>query len=297
MNRKTLLITGGSGYFGRYLTSRAVKTLDVYTTYSTHPDQVKAGDPLPLNLARRGPVLRLIGDLAPQAIIHTAAINPGGNEPDMMRINADGSRYVAEGAVSVGARLIQLSTDVVHNGRRAPYNDDAPPSPLNTYGRSKAAAEMAVAAIDPTAIIVRTSLIYGLLEMDRGTTSFVKRLQSGKPLILFSDVIRQPIWIGTLAEALLKLVDVDHSGTLNVVGRQALTREEFGRRMLAWWQVDPRGLLQSGRAADISGTISLDLRMSVARAEQLLHMKFPGVDEVLAKANEGNQQRLRFSIH
>jgi dTDP-4-dehydrorhamnose reductase len=283
--KKKLLITGGSGYLGQHLTARAARDFNVYATYSNHPDQIKAGRPLALNLADREAVLRLITDLAPQAIIHTAAINPGGNDQQMMRVNVEGSRYVAEGAVAVGARLVHVSSDVVHDGRHAPYADDAPPSPLNLYGRSKAAAEAAVAEIDPKAAIVRTSLIYGLEEMDRGTESFIKRLDAGQPLILFNDVIRQPIWVESLAEALLKLVEVDFAGILNVAGRRALTREEFGRRMLAWWQVDPRGLLQSGQAADISDTISLDVRMIVVKAEQLLQMTFPGVDDVLAMAD------------
>jgi dTDP-4-dehydrorhamnose reductase len=280
--KKTLLITGGSGYLGQYLTAKAVINFNVYATYGNHAGQIKAGHSLSLNLADREAVLHLITELSPQAIIHAAAINPGGNEQQMMQINAAGSRYVAEGAVAVGARLVHVSSDMVHDGRNAPYADDAPPSPLNLYGRSKAAAEAAVAKVDPQAAIVRTSLIYGLEEMDRGTEGFVKRLESGQPLDLFSDVVRQPIWIESLAKALLKLVETGFGGTLNVAGRQALSREEFGRRMLAWWRVDPRGLLQLSRAAEISNTIPLDLRLSVTKAEQLLQMIFPGVDEVLA---------------
>jgi dTDP-4-dehydrorhamnose reductase len=284
MSQKTLLITGGSGYLGRYLTAKAVDSFQIYTTYTRHPGQIKAGQALPLDLTRRDDVLRLITNLAPQAIIHAAAVNPGSGDDEMMRqVNALGSRYVAEAGVGVGARLVHVSSDMVHSGRNAPYNDDTPPSPLSGYGRSKAKAEAAVAEIHPAAAIVRTSLIYGLAEMDRGTEGFVARLRAGQPLVLFSDSIRQPIWVESLAEALLRLAgpNADFAGLLNVAGRQALSREEFGRRMLQWWQVDPGELLQSGRAADISDTIPLDLRLHVDKAESLLKMSFPGVDEVL----------------
>ncbi|MEW5957348.1 MAG: sugar nucleotide-binding protein, partial [Chloroflexota bacterium] len=279
--RKIALITGGSSYLGQHLTARAGQAYSVHTTYHNHPDQIKAGHPLPLNLGSRAAVLRLIDMLAPEAIIHIAAINPGGSEREMMQINAEGTRYIAEGAVKVGARLVFVSTDVVHNGQQAPYDDDALPAPINLYGRSKAAAEAAIRELDPQAAIVRTSLIYGLEQMDRGTAGFVKRLQSGQPLVLFSDVIRQPVWVKTLNEALLKLVELDFAGTLNVAGRQAMSREEFGRRMLDWWQVDSRDLLKSGRAGDVSLTIPLDLRLTTAKAEQVLQMSLPGVVEVL----------------
>jgi dTDP-4-dehydrorhamnose reductase len=100
---------------------------------------------------------------------------------------------------------------------------------------------------------------------------------------LFTDVIRQPIWVETLADALLKLTTVDYAGTLNIAGRQAITRADFGQRLLDWWSIDTAGRLQTGRAAEISHLIPLDLRLTVSRAEQLLGMTFPGVDEVLAQ--------------
>jgi dTDP-4-dehydrorhamnose reductase len=279
---KTLLITGGSGYLGQALIAKAAETFNVYATYHTQLISFKKGHALPLDITDQQAVLKLITALKPQAIIHTAASNPGShNEAQMRQINADGSRYVAEGAVTVGARLIHLSTDVVHDGKQGPYPDEAPPTPLNIYGRSKAMAEAQVAAIDPQAVIVRPSLIYGLAVMDRGTAGFVQRLKTGQPLILFNDVIRQPVWVETLIAALLKLIDCEVSGTLNIAGRQALTREEFGRRMLAYWQVETGDLLRGGRAADISDTIPLDLRLLVGQAERILQMKFPGVDEVL----------------
>ncbi len=285
-----VLITGGSGYLGRHLTAKASGSFGVYTTYNSRSGQIRAGHSLPLDVTDRAAVLDLVTSLSPQAVVHTAAVNPGrGDTQTMMRVNAMGSRYIAEAAIAVGARLVHVSTDVVHDGKDAPYADEAPASPLNAYGRSKARAETNVAEIDPQAVIVRTSLIYGLKEMDRGTASFVKRLTQHKLLILFNDVIRQPIWVETLAEALLKLVSIDFGGTLNIVGRQALSRAEFGRRMLAYWQVDDYDLLVSGAAADISATIPLNLRLSIDKAEQLLQMTFPGIDQVLALSGQRPQ--------
>lgn len=281
--KNTLLITGGSGYLGRHLTAKAAETHNVYTTYHGRANQIVAGQPLALDLTDRVAVHQLVAEVQPQAIIHAAAVNPGsGDEALMMAVNAEGSRFVAEAAVAVGARLVHISTEMVHDGRHAPYTDDAPPHPLQGYGRSKAAAEARVAAANPGAAIVRTSLIYGLDEMDRGTAGFVERLQAGERLVLFNDVVRQPVWVETLSEALLRLTKLDYRGLLNVVGRQALSREAFGRRMLAHWQIDCARALSSGRGADVSAAIPLDLRLFVERGQKLLQMPFLGVDEVLA---------------
>ena len=282
MKPEILLVTGGSSYLGRHLTVRAVEKYTVFTTYHHHAGQIRAGQPLPLDLADQAAVLRLFETVRPQAVIHAAAINPGGDDEAMLPVNVAGSRYVAEGAAAVGARLVHVSTDVVHSGRNAPYVDDVPPTPLNRYGRSKAAAEAAVGELCPQAAIVRTSLIYGLQEMDRGTAGFAKRLEQGESLLLFNDVIRQPVWVETLNQALLKLVKLDFAGFVNVAGCQAITREEFGRKLLAYWGIDRLDLVTSGRAAEISNTIPLDLRLTIAKGQTLLQMTFPGVDEVLA---------------
>lgn len=284
MTQQRILITGGSGYLGRSLIAKAAQAYTVYATYNTQAGRIAAGHAVPLSLTDRDQVLRCIATLAPQVILHTAAVNPGkGSADTMWQTNVVGSRYVAEGAAAVGARLVHVSSDAVHDGKRAPYADDARPSPLNDYGQSKAAAEAVVADIVPQAATVRTSLIYGFTEMDNGTASFVQRLQNGRPLVLFTDVIRQPIWVETLADALLKLAAIDYAGTLNVAGQQALTRAACGQRLLAWWGINTQGRLQEGRAAEISDTIPLDLRLSLTKAEQLLDMSFPGVDEVLAR--------------
>ena len=278
-----LLITGGSGYLGQHLLPMAVEQFELFAAHRGKADSLAAGQPIFLDLTNPVETQQTIVRLRPQAIIHAAAVNPGqGDEALMMRINAAGSRAVAQAAASIGARLVHVSSDVVHNGRHAPYADDAPPTPLNGYGRSKAAAEVVVRQVCPNAAIVRTSLIYGLAVMDRGTAGFAERLNRGEPLLLFNDVIRQPVWVDALAAALLKLVELDYAGLLNVAGRQALTRADFGRKMLAHWGIDTAVQISTGPAADISAAIPLDLRLSVERAEQLLGMLLPGVDEVLA---------------
>lgn len=279
----TILLTGASGYLGQHLAPRAAERYRLYSAYSRQPARVTAGQPVKLDLTDRAAVLALVRQLKPQAIIHAAAINPGqGDAAAIERVNVEGSRYVAEAAVEVRARLVAVSSDVVHDGSGSPYADDVPPRPLNDYGHSKAAAEAIIRAIDPGAAIVRTSLIYGLARMDRGTESFVERLAAGEALVLFNDVVRTPVWVESLVEALLRLVENDYAGLLNVAGHQALTREEFGRRMLAFWRIEPGDRLSAGRAAAISATIPLDLRLAVDKAEQVLGMTFPGVDEVLA---------------
>lgn len=83
------------------------------------PDAATADSVVVMDIGDRDGVSELVERLKPTVIIHAAAVNPGqGPEAEMMRINADCSRNVVD----------ESSTD-------------GPPTPINAYGRSKAAGE------------------------------------------------------------------------------------------------------------------------------------------------------------
>ena len=75
-----------------------------------------------------------------------------------MTVNRDSVEALANAAAYCDARLLQVSTDYVFDGRRTtPYREDDEPAPLGVYGRSKLAGERAVQAILPDALILRTA--------------------------------------------------------------------------------------------------------------------------------------------
>ncbi len=279
------LITGASGYLGQRIARLAAEEHEVLAAYGRHREKIVAGEPVALDLLRPRTSAETLRRFRPDAVIHTAAINPGGPEELMTAVNVEGVRRLAAAAAEIGAHWIHVSTDVVHDGRGAPYDDAAEPVPLSVYGRTKAAGERAVRELLPDAAIVRTSLIYGLHEIDHGTRSFAERLRQGQAVRLFSDVLRQPIWVETLAQVLIELARDRFSGWLNVAGSQVLSREQFGRRMLDWWRIEGRDLVESVRAEDVAPRVPRDLRLRLDRAREVLEIPLAGVDEVLRAKN------------
>ena len=277
-----LLITGGSGYLGRHLAPLAARGCAVAYTYF-------AGEPLAqtgltgfrLDIRDGAAVAALAAQWRPHAIIHTAGSN---RTPDMAAVIVQGARHVAAAATQVGARLIHLSSDVVLDGAGGPYTESAATQPLHAYGQAKATAET-LAQATPNHVIVRTSLIYGLRRMDWSASWMASALQRGETVTLFTNQWRNPISAKTLSAALLELVEHPYTGILHLAGRQALTRAEFGLRLLDYWAVRERDTLRL--APDLSGLYPLDCRLDTTLAGQLLQTPLPGVDEVLA--GEGNE--------
>jgi dTDP-4-dehydrorhamnose reductase len=188
-----------------------------------------------------------------------------------------GAENITGAAINVGARLIHISTDVIFDGTEAPYHESALPTPIHAYGKAKAAAESLVAR-SAGHVIVRTSLIYGLELMDMFTRWMVEALEAGLEVTLFTDQIRNPVWTGTLCGACLELVESDYVGILNVAGQQAMSREEFGLKLLDWWRIDDRKTLVAGHS---DANWPVDCRLDLALAKILLETPMLGVDSVI----------------
>lgn len=246
-----------------------------------------AYNPHTLDLRDTQAVSACVEAIKPDAIIHAAAVNPGIDDASMRLTNQAGTHALAEAAQRCSARLIVVSTDIVHNGRQAPYADDAPVTPINAYGESKALAEAAALSANDNTLVVRTSLIYGLDAIDRGTAGFAKQLAAGNQLRLFRDVMRQPVWRDSLAQGLIELAlhHVSETGVMNLVGDELIDRASFGQQLLRYWGIDaPEHLVHCIDAASDTGLtrVPLNLELSLTRAHSL-GLATPGFSTVLAQ--------------
>jgi dTDP-4-dehydrorhamnose reductase len=76
------------------------------------------------------------------------------------KVNASGVRNLAEAALAHDLTLLHLSSDYVFDGTRDNHTEDEPFAPLNVYGQSKAAGDIA-ASIAPKHYILRSTWIIG----------------------------------------------------------------------------------------------------------------------------------------
>lgn len=276
-----ILITGGSSYLGQHLIPLAMADHEVcYTFYHRDPLNLPQGRYVDIRDAQG--IKKVVTEFAPEVIIHTAGSN---RSLDMSQVITEGAENIRAAAYFANARLIHISTDVIFDGENGPYRESDPPNPVHAYGKAKAEAEAIIRRL-PSHAIVRTSLIYSLKQMDLGTQWMVDTLRAGGTVTLFTDQLRNPVWVNTLSLACLELAQNNYVGIINVAGRQAMSRAEFGLKMLGWWNVVERTTLTTGTSNPI--LFPRDCRLDLSLAQHLLSTPMWGVDEVIEhhQANE-----------
>ncbi len=277
---KRLFITGGTGYLGRELVRQAQQHgwHVAASYYSQLPPRESALTWLPLDVRDAPVVEAVLNDFQPDVVIHTAYRQ---SEPGLWDVTTTGSHIVANAALSVEARLIHLSSDVIFNGEHTtPYTESSPPDPISDYGKAKAAAENAVRQIIPNAAIVRTSLTYGFAPIDRHTRFVLDVADGTQQAHLFTDEYRCPIFVGDLAAALLELSACDYQGVLNVAGGECLSRYEFGVLLAEAHGRDP-SRIPAGRSSDAPVRRPRFCALDTRRATAMLRTRLRGVREVL----------------
>jgi len=113
---------------------------------------------------------------------------------------------IAQYAKDYSVKLIHISTDYVFDGTSSvALAEEALTKPINVYGASKRAGELACLKANSNAIIIRTSWVYS-----RFGNNFVKTmqrlLQERDSIGVVNDQIGSPTYAADLAQAMMTIV-------------------------------------------------------------------------------------------
>ncbi|WP_169982652.1 sugar nucleotide-binding protein [Microbispora sp. H10836] len=275
-----VLIVGGSGFLGGELARRcSAAGHEVIATYLTRPGEAPGVEWMPLDVRRRGDVDALVRASRPEVVVNAAY-----RQADWTT-TAAGAANVALAASAVGGRLVHVSSDAVFSGAAIRYDETCVPDPITPYGAAKAAAETAVDAIAPSAVIARTSLIIG--DGDSPHEALVRSLAGGGARgVLFTDDVRCPVHVTDLAAALLELAASEHHGIHHVAGPDAVSRYELGVLIARRDGLD-ESALPPGRRADTDIPGPLDVRLECDMTRRRLRTTLRGARQFLARRGVG----------
>jgi len=227
------LVVGASGLVGGNVLATAD---DAAGTYHTTAPDLDAPS-LRLDITDADHVRRVVEGTAPDLVVNCAAmtdVDVCQRHPDRAwAVNATAAGMLADAAATIGATLVQFSTDYVFDGDHdEPYPEDAPIDPQQVYGQTKLAGERVVRQHHPSPLILRLSFVHGI---DRNTGDIAgfpawvrDRLSGNNEVPLFNDQHVTPTRAGQAANVALELADRDISGTVHVAARSCVTPFEFG---------------------------------------------------------------------
>ena len=234
-----VLVTGANGLLGQALVDRMAASSDLDVLATARDDAPRFApstcDYRPMDVTAPDAVEAVFADVDPDVVVNCAAVSDvTACEEDRNRawaVNARAVKRLAKHCADRRARLVQVSTDFVFNGKRGPYDESARPDPVNYYGRTKLAGENALREVGLSDwALVRTVLLYGTgqsLSRSNVVQWMIDRLSAGEPIHVVTDQWRTPTYVHDLADGLARVVERDKTGIYHISGRELVTIHEL----------------------------------------------------------------------
>ena len=246
---KKVLITGSNGLLGRKLIDKLISRNDIEliaTGRGENRNPIKDGYTYySLDITNEQQIEDVFDLVGPDVIIHTAAMTNVDecelNNEACYQQNVLAVQYLCNTAEKRNIHFIHLSTDFIFDGLQGPYNEEALPNPLSYYAESKVKAEELVMKMKSAWSIVRTILVYGVI--DHGSRSNVvlwvkNNLEQKKNINVVNDQFRTPTLAEDLAEGCILIADKRAIGIYNIAGPDFMSIYELALVVAEFFNLD-----------------------------------------------------------
>src|SRR5688500_7398997 len=246
---KRILVTGANGLLGQKLVYR-MKWMNNLVCIATAkgPNRLidmEGYEYFDADITDHARMRDVIQQSKPDFIIHAAAMtNVDACESDRencKKINVDAVQNIANICDEMNIHLVHVSTDFIFDGTAGPYDETAQPNPVSYYGWSKTEAESIIQQMKSSWTIVRTVLVYGIVDhMSRSNiVLWVKNsLEKNQPINVVNDQWRTPTLAEDLAEGCLLVVLKNAKGIYNISGNDFMNIYEIACRVADHYDLD-----------------------------------------------------------
>ena len=189
-----------------------------------------------LDITDEKAVKNLINEYKPDVVMSNAAwtaVDKAETMPDIVyKVNALGSKYIAEACKQVDAKMVYISTDYVFDGKGTiPFETTDPKNGLSIYGKTKAQGEDFVTSILDKYFIVRISWAFG-----KNGNNFVKTMlklaDMGKTeLNVVCDQIGSITYTYDLSKLLCDMIETEKYGIYHATNEGYISWAEFAEEI------------------------------------------------------------------
>ena len=216
-----ILITGSKGQLGHDLMNELEKRGIEYIGVDVEEMDITDAD------ACR----RVITEAAPDAVIHCAAytaVDAAEDNVELCRkINAEGTKNIAEVCRDLDIKMMYISTDYVFNGEGTrPWEPDDHREPLNIYGLTKYEGEVYIERLVKKFFTVRIAWVFGV----NGKNFIKTMLRLGKErgaVSVVDDQIGSPTYTYDLARLLVDMIQTEEYGRYHATNEGLCSWYEF----------------------------------------------------------------------
>ena len=232
---KKVVITGSNGLLGQKLVKLFLSKL----TYEIHA--LSRGENrlhnkegytyYNIDLLVKPDLLKVLDQIRPDVIIHTAAMTNVDacevQQEECDHMNIEVVENILSYCKGRAVYLVHLSTDFIFDGNKGDvYKEDDMAHPVNYYGLSKWKSEIMIEASKVDCAILRTILVYGLVD-DHDRSNIVlwvkNSLENEKDIYVVTDQLRMPTYAEDLAEACWLAVESRAKGVYNVSSNELMS--------------------------------------------------------------------------
>ena len=229
-----IIITGASGILGRSLlrllsaaaADKNYTLLGLAYSRATPPLQK-------VDLCDEAATKAVIEEFKPDIVVHCAAErfpDKVDADPDRAKtLNVGACERLAAACADCGAALVYISTDYVFDGGvktgvYPPYDTDAPPNPINFYGETKRAGEVAVLAVQAAhPCVLRVPVLYAydqetLAESASLVVAEALKGSSSEPKLIDDWGVRFPTACDDVSEAIRLIIEAKREDKAKITG-------------------------------------------------------------------------------
>ena len=199
-------------------------------------------------------------------------------------INSAGVENLARAANNYTLALIHISTDYVFDGENPPYSESAHTNPVNAYGRSKLAGELA-ACTAAEHLVLRIPALFRADSTDpRNLLSKIdKELSDGNTITLDSNASRFYTLADDVAHAGIELIEKSVHGIVHLSASERSTKAEFARIFARSRGYDESLILEQKIPTDSTEKRPVDSQLDTSYFQSISDYTFSGPTTALAR--------------
>ena len=225
MNKKKIIVTGGSGDLGQALIPKLVSDGFNCISISKKSSRNKLVKNIKCDITNFRKLNLVINKFKPDIIIHLAGLTGNiaceTNPKKAFLTNVFGTLNILKSSIKLKPKIIFISTGEIYGKTKNKVNENALPKPVNIYGITKMLSENLILNYSTDyrtpAIILRFSYCYDENFTKRGFSSMFKKAISGEKIQIFGgDQILDLLHFDDAVHAILKSITYNKTEIFNI---------------------------------------------------------------------------------